>query len=305
MSSDPSLTSQVSLSCSQVMGRICSKVRLFSEASPSDSLKCMYFMMEARRLNPWAWKCEGPLSCVWTFTQLTRHHVLSLGCVWISSGISEALNILLFLIYLFLPLSSFFFVQVDKLFSDAHCSSWFINKATEEQPWSRYIQGNGGDSAKGIGPVTHAVRCFQWQHISDRTDVITVTHITYQQSSSEGFKTASDTKWFLLCLFICFFSFGSTPKTKIRQPSFSWPTILTSKLKYTAKREQIIMKWITQIQWGKKNSAWDGVFIHLLIDLINVTGVQITVWGFILNVIKVYELLSGLTITTPQTGSSC
>lgn len=144
MSSDPSLTSQVSLSCSQVMGRICSKVRLFSEASPSDSLKCMYFMMEARRLNPWAWKCEGPLSCVWTFTQLTRHHVLSLGCVWISSGISEALNILLFLIYLFLPLSSFFFVQVDKLFSDAHCSSWFIIKATEEQPWSRYIQGNGG-----------------------------------------------------------------------------------------------------------------------------------------------------------------
>ena len=242
---------------------------------------------------------------MWTFTQLTRHHVLSLGCVWISSWISEALNILLFLIYLFLSLSSFFFAQEDKLFSDAHCSSWFRIKATEEQPWSRYIQGNGGDSAKGIGPVTHAIRCFQWQHISDRTDVTTVTHITYQQSSSEGFKTASDTKLFLLCLFICFFSFGSTPKTKIRQPSFSWPTILTSKLKYTAKREQIIMKWITQIQWGGKKSAWDGVFIHPLTDLINVTGVQITVWGCIRNVSKVYGLLSGLTITTPLTGSSC
>ena len=163
--------------------------------------------------------------------------------------------------YIFvLSLSSFFFAQVDKLFSDAHCSSWFRIKATEEQPWSRYIQGNGGDSAKGIGPVTHAVRCFQWQHISDRTDVTTVTHITYQQSSSEGFKTASDTKWFLLCLFICFFSFESTPKTKIRQPSFSWPTILTSKLKYTAKREQIIMKWITQIQWGEKKCLRWGIY---------------------------------------------
>ena len=55
----------------------------------------------------------------------------------------------------------------------------------------------------------------------------------------------------------------------------------------------------------KKKSARDRVFIHLLTDLINVTRVQIIVWVFILNVIKVYELLSELTITTPQIGSSC
>ena len=53
MSSDPSVTSQISLSCSQVMGSICSKVRLFSsEASLSDLLKSMYSMTEPRRLNP-------------------------------------------------------------------------------------------------------------------------------------------------------------------------------------------------------------------------------------------------------------